>query len=211
MERIHSGNPLTPTHHTNPSSTQTQLTQHMSHSTIHNTQPPHTHTTEYSSTAQYHIQIELHGIAKLHLHTIDLLLLRTIQHTLTPLVTHSVLGPPHEDPSDSHLPYDCHEWAIHEYVGDLCRPLTQELDATYRQFLSDLGDLNQRLLNPRELIPSRGGTFAYSYNMALRTIIHLLRDHMEPMVSSFVEAHVTDKHGTRHARRFTSSAISTLR
>ena len=56
--------------------------------------------------------------------------------------------------------------AIHEYVGDLCRPLTQELDATYRQFLSDLRDLNQRLLNPRELIPSRSGTFAYSYNMA---------------------------------------------
>ena len=100
---------------------------------------------------------------------------------------------------------------VRRSVGDLCRLLTQELDATYRQFLSDLGDLNQRLLNPRELIPSRSGTFAYSYNMALRTIIHLLRDHMEPMVSSFVEAHITDKIGIRHARRFTSSAISTLR
>ena len=47
--------------------------------------------------------------------------------------------------------------------------------------------------------------------MALRTIHYLLRDHLQPTLSSFVEAHITNKLGLHHARRFTSSAFSTLR
>ena len=108
------------------------------HTTTQTPHMSHTHTQDYISEAHYKLQIELHGIAKLHLHLLDLLLLRTLQHTLTPLVTHTVLGPPNEDPSDSHLPQDCHEWALHEYVGELCRPLTQQLDGAYRTFLHDL-------------------------------------------------------------------------
>ena len=146
----------------------------------------HTHTQDYISEAQYKLQIELHGIAKLHLHLLDLLLLRTLQHTLTPLVTHTVFGPPNEDPSDSHLPQDCHEWALHEYVGDLCRPLMQQLDGIYRTFIHDLGALNQRLLNPREFISSRQGAYIYTYYMASRTVHHLLRDQLQPLVTKFI-------------------------
>ena len=72
-----------------------------------NTQTPHmlnTHTLDYTSEAHYNLQIELHGIAKLHLHLLDLLLLRTLQHTLTPLVTHTVLGPPMRTPPTATYP-----------------------------------------------------------------------------------------------------------
>ena len=147
-----------------------QLTPH--HLPTHGIQSTPIHTHIYASEALYNLQIEIHGIAKFHLYTLEFLLLRTIQRNLTLLIAHTVLGPA-EDPSDSHLPLDCQEWAIHDYVGDLCRPLSQQLDQDFRQFFSDLGDTNQRLLNPREFQPDKQGSFIHTYCMALRTIHYL--------------------------------------
>jgi hypothetical protein len=92
----HPGNTLTHTHDTHSTHPHTQMSMpHQPHHT--NTQTPHTshtNTQDYIPEAQYKLRIELHGIAKLHLHLLDTLLLRTLQHTLTPLVTHTVFGPP---------------------------------------------------------------------------------------------------------------------
>jgi hypothetical protein len=70
--------------------------------------PTHTHTQIYATDAQYTLQLEQHGIAEFHLCTLEVLQLRNIQRTLTPLVAHTVLEPT-DDPSDSHLPPDCRE------------------------------------------------------------------------------------------------------
>ena len=80
--------------HTAHPQTQMSMPHQPHHTTTQTSHMSHTHTQDYISEAHYKLQIELHGIAKFYLHLLELLLLRTLQHTLTPLVTHTVLGPP---------------------------------------------------------------------------------------------------------------------
>ena len=106
VEHNHPGNNLPHTHDTHTAHLQTQMSMQPQppHTTTQTPHMSHTHTQDYISEAHYNLQIELHGIAKLHLHLLDLLLLRTLQHTLTPLVTHTVLGPPMRTPPTATCP-----------------------------------------------------------------------------------------------------------
>ena len=47
--------------------------------------------------------------------------------------------------------------------------------------------------------------------MALHTLHYQLRDRLRPIITLFVESHISNKLGLHHARRFMSSAYSTLR
>ena len=173
----------------------------------------------YVHAAQYDIQIALQGTIKHHLIAMERNILCDIQDAISPIVLHTCIGDPRDDPEAAFLPSGSHHSAVYTYVRNLCRPLLDQHDQDARCFLRSIVELTHAELDPRQLYttiiqdPDMNSYHPTSrrYAQALTQLISQHQARMSIIFTTFIDTYVTSKERWLHTQLFSVSPTGHLR